>query len=220
MIYLKVWLIGQTFLFLYIVNKLFFKMASQVSHLPHISNAQAGIEHWDPMHNSLFQINFTVPYVMQGEYNQDELLILSQQVISVNGLDQIQKPLSMYTMKYLGVDVAFFNPMIDNTSIDFNIVFNLNIRNQSDAYVFKLFKSWLRLIYNMSTGVVPLLGQCRAESMTICEANRDGTIWRQVVMKNVVITGMTGMDSLDYSSSEPRTLTVTFHGDYWDETTA
>lgn len=195
-------------------------MSSQVSHLPHITNVKAGTERWDPMHNSLFEIRFTVPYVMQGEYPQEELLILSQQVISVNGLDQIQKPLSMYTMKYLGVDVAFFNPILESTSIDFNIVFNLNIRNQSDAYVFKLFKSWLRLIYNMSTGVVPLVAQTKADEMMICEANRDGTIWRQVVMKNVVITGMTGLDSLDYSSSDPRTLTVTFHGDYWDETTA
>lgn len=195
-------------------------MASQVSHLPNINNVKAGVEKWDPIHNSLFQILFTVPYVMQGEYDQEELLILSQQVISVNGLDQIQKPVSMYNMKYLGVDVAFFNPILENTSIDFNIVFNLNIRNQSDAYVFKLFKSWLRLIHNMSTGVVPLLAQCRADSMIICQANRDGTIWRQVVMKNIVITGMTGMDSLDYSSVDPQPLTVTFHGDYWDETIA
>lgn len=195
-------------------------MASQVSHLPHISNVQAGKEYWDPMHESLFQILFTVPYVMQGEYNQEELLILSQQVVSVNGLDQIQKQLTMYKMKYLGVDVAFFNPIIDDTSIEFTITFNLNIRNRSDAYVFKLFKSWLRLIHNMSTGVIPLLGQCRAESMTICEANRDGTIWRQVVMKNVVITSMTGMDTLKYDSFDARQLTVTFHGDFWDETTA
>ena len=195
-------------------------MASQVSHFPHINNVKAGTDRWDPVHNSLFQILFTVPYVMQGEYNIEELLILSQQVISVSGLDQIQKQVSMYNMKYLGVDVAFFNPILENTSIDFTITFNLNIRNQSDVYVFKLFKSWLRLIHNMATGVVPLIAQCKADNMTICQANRDGTIWRQVVLKNVVITGMTGMDSLDYTSVDPQPLTVTFHGDYWDETIA
>lgn len=194
-------------------------MASQVSHFPHINNVKAAYERWDPMHNSIFEVDFTVPYVMQGEFDQDSLLVLSQQVISVNGLDGLQKPLTMYTMKYLGVDVAFFNPMLENTGIDFDITFNLNLRNVSDAYVYKLFKQWLRLIYNMATGVVPLIAQAKAESMTILEANRDGTVWRQVVLKNVVITGMQGMNNLDYNSMEPRQLNVTFHADFWDETT-
>lgn len=194
-------------------------MASQVSHFPHINNIKAAYERWDPMHNSIFEVDFTVPYVMQGEFDQDSLLVLSQQVVSVNGLDGLQKPLTMYTMKYLGVDVAFFNPMLDNTGIDFDITFNLNLRNVSDAYVYKLFKQWLRLIYNMATGVVPLIAQAKAESMTILEANRDGTVWRQVVLKNVVITGMQGMNNLDYNSTEPRQLNVNFHADFWDETT-
>ena len=194
-------------------------MASQVSHFPHINNIKAAYERWDPMHNSIFEVDFTVPYVMQGEFDQDSLLVLSQQVVSVNGLDGLQKPLTMYTMKYLGVDVAFFNPMLENTGIDFDITFNLNLRNVSDAYVYKLFKQWLRLIYNMATGVVPLIAQAKAESMTILEANRDGTVWRQVVLKNVVITGMQGMNNLDYNSTEPRQLNVNFHADFWDETT-
>ena len=195
-------------------------MASQVSHLPHITNVSAGIERWDPMHNSIFQVSFTVPFVMQGEYNQDELLILSQQVVSVNGLDNIQKPLQTHTMKYLGVDVAFFLPRLDSTGIDFNITFNLNIRNISDAYVFKLFKEWYNYIYNLATGVVPLINQVKAQTMTILEANRDGTVWRQIVMENVIMTGMTGVDTLDYNSSEARTLNVSFHADFWDETIA
>ena len=195
-------------------------MASQVSHLPHITNVAAGTERWDPMHNSIFQVSFTVPFVMQGEYNQDELLILSQQVISVNGLDNMQKPLQTHTMKYLGVDVAFFLPRLDSTGIDFDIVFNLNIRDVSDAYVFKLFKEWYNCIYNLATGVVPLINQVKAQTMTILEANRDGTVWRQIVMENVVMTGMRGLDTLDYNSSEARTLNVSFHADFWDETIA
>jgi len=195
-------------------------MASQVSHFPHATNVKAALDRWDPMHNSIFEIDFTVPFVMQGEFDQENLLILSQQVISVGGLDDLQKPLSSYQMKYLGVDVTFFNPQLENTGIDFNITFNLNLRNVSDAYVFKLFKQWMRLIYNMSTGVIPLISQARAESMTILEANRDGTIWRQVVLKNVVITGMQGMGDLNYTSSDARQLNVTFHADFWDETIA
>ena len=194
-------------------------MSSQVSHLPHITNVKAGMEKYDPMHQSIFVIGFTVPSAMAGEYNYKEMQLLSQQVVSVNGLDNLQKTVQIYTQKYLGVDVAFFNPVIDNTCIDFNIVFNLNLRNVSDAYVFKIFKEWIRLIYNVATGVHALKEQCVAQ-MTILEANRDGTIWRQIALKNVIVTEVKGLDSLDYSSSEVRTLQVAFHADYWDETLA
>ena len=83
--------------------------------------------------------------------------------------------------------------------------------------MFKIFKQWLNLIYSASTGVVALKAQTYGK-MIILEANRDGTIWRQVVLKNVIVTDVKGMETLDYTSSDVRTLNVTFHADYWDET--
>jgi hypothetical protein len=192
-------------------------MASQVSHLPHIKNVAAGMARWDPVYQSIFSVGFTVPSSMAGEYDQNEMLILSQQVISISGLDNLQSSIKTYTQKYLGVDVAFYYPTLDNTGIDYTIQFNLNIRNKSDVYVFKIFKQWLNLIYSASTGVVALKAQTYGK-MIILEANRDGTIWRQVVLKNVIVTDVKGMETLDYTSSDVRTLNVTFHADYWDET--
>lgn len=192
-------------------------MASQVSHLPHIKNVAAGMNKWDPVHQSIFLVGFTVPPSMQGEYGQEELNILSQQVVSISGLDNLNNSVKMYQQKYLGVDRSFFNPIIDNTGIEYTITFNLNIRDRNDVYVFRLFKEWINLIYTLSTGVIALIGQTYGK-MVILEANRDGTVWRQVVLKNVVITDIKGMDSLDYTSQDVRTLNVTFHADYWDET--
>ena len=192
-------------------------MPSQVSHLPHIKNVAAGIHRWDPVHQSIFLVAFTVPPSMQGEYDQDELNILSQQVKTVSGLDNLNNSVKMYSQKYLGVDRSFFNPVIDNTGIDYTITFNLNIRDRNDVYVFKIFKEWVNLIYTLSTGVVSLIEQAYGK-MTILEANRDGTVWRQIVLKNVVVTDIKGMESLDYESQDVRTLNVTFHADYWDET--
>ena len=114
-------------------------MASQISHLPHIKNVKAARERWDPMHNSIFLVAFTVPYVLAGEYDQDEVQILSQQVKNISGLDSLNETVNITTKKYLGVDVAFTNPIIENTGADITITFNLNLRNISDAYVYKLF---------------------------------------------------------------------------------
>ena len=192
-------------------------MASQVSHLPHIKNIKAATERWDPLYQSIFFVRFSVPPTMRGEYNDDELIILSQQVISISGLDSLNKSVKTYTQRYFGIDRTFFTPIIDTTGIDYSIVFNLNIRNRNDVYVFRLFKEWLNLMYSISTGVYSLIDQTYG-GMEILEANRDGTIWRQIVLKNVIVTNISGLETLDYSSSDVRTLNVTFHADYWDET--
>jgi hypothetical protein len=193
-------------------------MASQVSHLPHITNVKAGMEKYDPMHLSIFEVAFTVPEAMAGEFNGEELQILSQQVVSINGLDALQKVAGVNSQKFLGVDVSFLNPTLDSTTAEFTIVFNLNLRNVTDAYVLKLFKAWGRLSYDLATGVRALKANYTCDTMHISEANRDGTVWREVVFKDVFITSITGLDSLDYTSSEARQLSVTFRADYWDET--
>lgn len=190
------------------------------SFAPHITHIVPGYSRWDPVHSSIFEIQFKLPFVMQGEYDYKDMSILSKQIISVDGLDGMQKTVGMYKLKYLGVDVGFFNPNIDDSSLDFTINFNLNFRNISDNYVYKIFKEWFSLLYTNATGVRAFKDFCCAESMTILQANRDGTIWRQVVLHNVFVTSIAGMNTLDYNNSDPVILNVGFHADYWDETIA
>ena len=190
-------------------------MANQISRAPHLTNTHTGRERWDPMHSSIFGVIFTVPFVLRGEYNTEELRILSEQIYSIDGLDNINKTVGLYTQKYLGTDVAFFDPKVNNTTIDFNVTFNLNIRNGNDAFVYKLFKEWFSLMYDLSTGVRAIKDMVCAENMTILEANRDGTVWRQIVMHNVFVTAISGMNSLDYTSSESDKHRVTFSAVYW-----
>ena len=147
----------------------------------------------------------------------EELDILSSQIISIDGLDNLQKQIQTYKKKHLGIEVTFVKPFVESTGIEFTISFNLNLRKISDNYVFKLFKEWLDTIYNLATGMQTLKFQYMAENMTIFQANRDGTIWRQIDLKNVFITNIGGLNNLDYSSSEPQNLNVTFFAEYWDE---
>jgi hypothetical protein len=75
------------------------------------------------------------------------------------------------------------------------------------------------LSYNIGNGHRTLKKDYVCDTMHISEANRDGTVWREVVFKDVFITAIQGLDSLDYSSSEARQLSVTFRSDYWEEVT-
>ena len=191
-------------------------MASKISHLPHIKNTQAGNNYYDPMHSSVFEVYFTLPTAIQDKFKEDEA-ILTEQVVSVNGLDALQKTVEAGSQKFLGVDSSFLNPTLDNTYAELEIVFNLNIRNATDAYVLKLFKAWGKMGYDLTDGTRTLMADYVADNLRISEANRDGTVFRSYIFHKVLLTSLTGLDTLEYTANDPRQLTVRFRADWWDE---
>ena len=214
--------------------------------LPHINNTQAGRGLYDPMHESIFEVVFTLPYVLQGavfegntvihsssnpglhtdalDYfagtmmsNNPDVMILTEQVTEIGGLDALQKTVQAGEQKYLGTSVSFLNPAHDNTYAEFQISLNLNLRNTTDAYVLRLFKAWSRAGYDLMSGIRTLKAEYVAPTLKIIEANRNGVAWRVVTFKDVMLTNMTGLDSLNYTSNEARKLQCTFRSDWWDE---
>ena len=192
-------------------------MASQISHLPHITNVQAGINRWDPMYSAIFEVYFDLPTAIASQFAEDAQ-ILTEQVTQVSGLDALQKTTEAGSQKFLGVDVSYLNPTLDSTFAEITIDLNLNIRNASDAYVLKVFKAWNKLNYDLSDGTRTLTADYCAENLRVAEANRDGTVWRSFIFHKVMLTGVTGLDALDYTNNEARKLTCTFRTDLWDET--
>lgn len=191
-------------------------MAQGISHLPHITHTEAGNNKYDPIHKSIFEVYFTLPAAIQGEFKADEAL-LTEQVTQVTGLDVLQKTTEAGSQKFLGVDVSFLNPALDSTYADIQIDLNLNLRNASDAYVLKMFKAWSKLGYDMSDGTRTLKVDYMTDALRIAEANRDGTIWRSFVFKHVMLTGVTGLDDLIYGENSARILQVKLRADWWEE---
>jgi len=191
-------------------------MASNLTHLPHIKNVQSGNNKYDPMHSAMYEVYFTLPEAIQSQFKDDEA-ILTEQVTEVTGLDALQKTVGAGSQKFMGVDVSFLNPVLDNTYAELTINLNLNIRNATDAFVLKVFKAWEKLGYDLSDGTRTLMADYCTDNLRIAEANRDGTIWRSYIFHKVMLTGVTGLDSLNYTSNDARVLTVTFRADYWDE---
>ena len=89
-------------------------MAQAISHLPHITNTTAGREKYDPMHSAIFEVYFSLPEPLREEFAKDEE-ILTEQVISVSGLDALQKTVQAGQQKFMGVVLSFLNPTLDNT---------------------------------------------------------------------------------------------------------
>jgi hypothetical protein len=189
---------------------------SNLPNLPHIRNTKVGIERWDPMHQAIFEVYFGLPTAIASAFT-DDVPVLTQQVTAVNGLDVLQKTVEAGSQKFLGVDVSFLNPVLDSTFAEITIDLNLNLRKKSDAWVLKIFKAWSKLGYDMSDGTRTAKVDYCDGTVRIAEANRDGTIWRSFIFHHVLLTGVTGLDTLDYTNNEARKLQIKFRSDYWDE---
>ena len=189
--------------------------------LPHITNSEAGRNLYDPYHNCLFEVYFTLPKAIKDEFGQDEAL-LTEHVLKVSGLENLDKGPDVTTQKYQGTTRTYLKPKIDDTSAEIKVEFSLNLRNGTDNYIYKVFKAWKNLNYDLETGTIVLKKDYVADWMRIVIANRAGAIIKDVVFKDVMLKGnIEGMGELDYENGEAvGPLGVTFASDWWKELVA
>ena len=189
---------------------------ANLTHLPHVRNIKSGVNRWDPNHSAVFEVYFTLPAAIQGQFAEDEA-ILTEQVTDVSGLDQLQKNTPVGKQRFMNVDVSHSSPVIDETRATITIVFNLNLRNVTDNFVLKVLMAWKNLNYNLADGTRTLKSTYVADNLRVAEANRDGTIWRSYVFHDVILGDITGIDTLNYDDNEARKITAVFISDFWDD---
>ena len=189
--------------------------------LPHITNSEAGVNKYDPVFKSIYEVYFSLPEAIRGQFGQDEAL-LTQHVTKIAGLGALNRAPGTGTQKFMGTDRTFINPKLDNTRAEIEVTLNLNLRNDSDNYVYKLFRAWAALGYNQNTGERHLKKDCCADFLKVSIANKAGDIFHEIVFKDVMINGDLGggFEDLDYDSQDVLELTVKFVSDWWDEVEA
>lgn len=187
--------------------------------LPHIQNSQAGMNKQEPLYKALFEVEFTLPAGLQQEFNA-EVAVLTEQVQTVSGLN-INKGVDRTTQKFMGTTRSYLNSKVDDTSFDITVVFALNLRNGVDNYVYKLFKAWKNLGYNLETGETALKKDYTADYMRIRVGNRAGDVYREILMKDIFVFGeITGLEEYDYSAGgDLQQLEVHFSSDWAQEST-
>ena len=189
---------------------------ARLTHLPHVRNIQVAVNRQDPNHSAVFEVYFTLPDSIRGQFAEDEA-ILTEQVVSVTGLDALQKSTNVGTQRFMGVNVSHHAPTMEDTRITLTIEFNLNLRDVTDNWVLKAFIAWKNLNYNLADGTRTLKRDYVADTLRVAEANRDGTIWRSWVLHDILLESITGIDSLNYDDNEPRKITCVFIADSWSD---
>lgn len=187
--------------------------------LPHIKNSTAGRNKYEVLYKNIYEVYFTLPESIRQMYGQDEALI-SEHVLSVGGLDALDKaPEAGTTQKFMGTTRTYLNSGVDDTSAEITIKLSLNLRNAIDNYIYKIFRAWSKLGYDIATGEKSLKTDYTADFLRISVGNRAGDIYRRVTFKDVMLSKINGgMSDLDYTSaSEPMEMEITLKSDWWDD---
>jgi hypothetical protein len=188
--------------------------------LPHITNSQAGVNRWDYTPSNIFEVYFTLPEALRADFGQDEAII-TEHVQKIDGLDAIHKTAELVEQKFMGTTRSFIKGSIDNTSADLTVDFALNLRNGTDNFIYRLFKAWSKLGYDINTGERSLKQDYLADWLRVKIANRAGDVYEDVIFKDVMLAGpVEGVGSYDYNSDDVLTLSVKFRSDWWSDTDA
>jgi hypothetical protein len=190
--------------------------------LPHLRNSQAGRNKWDPVHGSIFEIRFTVPEAIRADFGKDEVLI-TEHVTKISGIGAIlNKAPEVSQQKFMGTDRSFIVPTLGSTHAELEVEFTLNYRDDTDNFLYKLFRAWAALGYDINTGSRSLKREYCADWLNVAIANRAGDIVHEIIFKDVMINGDLGgtYGDLDYTSNEAATLSVKLVSDWWDENQA
>lgn len=189
--------------------------------LPHISQSTSGNNKYDPVYNNIFEVYFTIPEHLQGQFGND-VAVLTEQVKSVSGLASLDKAPSTKTQTFLGSTRTYLASRLDTTSHELSIVFQLNLRNGTDNFIYKLLKAWNSCGYDMNTGSTTLKPGYCADWVKIVIGNRGGDIFREIIYKDVMPTGgLEGWDEATYDGEgELIEITMKFVSDWAVETNA
>lgn len=189
--------------------------------LPHIQNSEAGRNKYDIVNKNCYELVFTLPVPLQAKFGQDTAVI-TEHVLKVSGLDQLSKAPETDTQKFMGTDRSFLKTKMDQTRAIITVDLSLNLRNAVDNYIYKLFKAWARLGYNLTTGERSLKKDYASAWLKISRANQVGDIYEEIVFKDAILDGgiESGMSDLDYDSADAETISVKFVSDWWTDVDA
>ncbi len=184
--------------------------------LPHIKNSKAGINRQEPVYTNLFEVYLTVPDVLKGRYDVDEVL-LAEQMIKIGGLATLFKGVDTIEQKFMGTTRTYLANKLDDTSHELKLDFNLNLRDATDNYIAKLFVDWRNLGYNPATGETSIKEDYVGPQMRLIIYSRNGAIHTDVVYHDLILKGdLTYLDELDYTSNDPVTFSVSMKSDWAD----
>jgi hypothetical protein len=180
--------------------------------LPHYRNSKAAMAKYEPLYLAQFEVLLTPPPAVGGWD------LIMEQVIKVDGIDVNKQP-AVVEQKYKSAKRSFAGGMVDTTTVDITLDFEVNLDDNNSAYVYKALRKWCDLIYDPLTGRMGLKRDYTGGPMIINQFNKNGDIYRQVRFASVFPMSALPKIDTDFNNNDIYRLTgFTLRADYWEET--
>ena len=181
--------------------------------LPHFRNSRASMGNFEPVYNAQFEVILQPPPAVSG------WSLVMENVIKVSGIETNKLP-AVVTQKYKSATRSFAGGVVEDTTINIVLEFEVNLDETNSAYVYKALRKWCDLVYDPLTGRTGLKKDYISNGpMIINYFNKNGDIFRQVKAQRVFpTTPITPIES-DFTSNDIYRISgFTLRADYWEET--
>ena len=186
---------------------------SNSKNLPHYtSRKEAGIGKEEPVYANGFIATIIPPAGISGGD------LLTAQVLNISGVNTNPGSPAV-TQNYRGAERSFASGILEQTTNDLTLNFNLNLNEANQLYVYNIIRAWKKRIHDPETGRKGLkkdyVGQIIVEQF-----NRVGDIFRRVTYYDCWLTSPIPEINGEYTSGDLINLEgCVFRSDAWKEDT-
>lgn len=183
--------------------------------LPHFTqitvndSGGVGTKPHEPVFLNLFEITFVLPTILQAQ-GRDPILMLQQATsIDLNLTESID--VKDQRFKY---STRAFLSTPNQTHIEFDVKFNVNVNEQGSMEVWNVLKAWYDLVWNSQNGTLHYKMDTIG-TVIVNQHDKKGVVIRRVTFQNAQLKSVNGI-SLDWSSNDIWSdVTASFVADYW-----
>lgn len=179
--------------------------------LPHWDNSQAARNYYEPIYKNQFEVIITPPATIT-----DNVDILVEQIKSIKGLPEFFTP-GTRTQNYKFAKRAFADAVPNDTLVNLDIQFEVNLNEENNMYVYNTLRGWGDLIYDPLTGRQGLKKDYVGE-IYVAIFNKAGDIFREFKFNPAFLSKPLTPIDLEYTSNDLYLLTASFVCDTYRET--
>jgi len=180
--------------------------------LPHFTQLQSTNVNFEPVYPSLFEITFVLPSLLQDE-GRDPLVMLE----NATNVDLPLTPDINATQQRFKFSTRRYLTLPEDTHMDFQIKFNMNVNEDGAVFVWNTLKSWYDKAWNSQNGST-MYKRDLVGTVVVNQHDKKGFVIRRVTYHNSQLMGIGGT-TLDWTQNtsiiEP--VEVKFTSDYWTD---
>lgn len=181
--------------------------------LPHFRNIISTNTKWEPVYQNLFEVNVTLPALIEVTSAQQMLL---ENAIKISDTSALTPELARSDQQFKYSHRRYLQTPAE-THKTFDIEFNINQTDKKTIETWAHMKRWYDLIWNSQTGELHYKNDYIG-GVNVHIHDRTGEVIRRIDFVNAWVQGISGFTHTWESTDLIKVVTAEFVCDYWIDT--